>query len=77
MMNSGRRLPHLRLIIHAQAGGYSAGCDGASQRLSVRELPAILRRRLPDDFLEHTVEMRERLKADFVSDFADAQVGIE
>jgi len=38
---------------------------------------AIAARRSADNLLENTIEMRERLKADIVGDFADTAIAIK
>ena len=48
-----------------------------AHRSDGREVGAILGGRLTRELLEDAVEVRERLEADFIGDFADAQVGVE
>lgn len=42
-----------------------------------QQLQPVFRRRLAENFLEHAVEMRQRLEADLERDFAHAQIWIQ
>jgi hypothetical protein len=42
-----------------------------------QQLSAVFGRRLAEDFLEHAVEMGERLETNLKRDFTDAQVWVE
>src|SRR5258706_4833378 len=42
-----------------------------------QQLRAVFGRRLAEDFLEHAVEVRKRLEADFKGDLTHAQIRIE
>ena len=42
-----------------------------------QKLQPVGSRRLAEDLLEHPVEVRQRLKTDLKSNFADMEVGVE
>src|SRR6266487_4071182 len=50
---------------------------GSTSSIPAEQLRAVLGGRMAEDFLENAVEVRQRLKADFKSNLADTQVGIE
>src|SRR5687767_9156270 len=53
------------------------GNDLSAERLGHFQFQPICCGSFSNDFLENPVEMRQRLKADLVSDFADAKIGIQ
>src|SRR5437868_2298999 len=67
--------PESSIRRHSAGSNRKTRCDFA--RSSMRQVAPKFSGRLSHHFLEHAVEMRQRLETDFVGNLADAQVRIQ